>query len=163
MAGLLKLRKGDLKLNGISADDLSVASIRKQVGYLEQNAAIFNSSVRVNLKIAKPDATDDELISVLRSVSLWSMFSKREGLDTVVGERGVLISGGEAQRLALARALLADFTLILLDEPTANVDEAQSMSLVKELIKVAKGNQRMLVLITHDNKLAELADRKIEL
>ena len=163
MAGLLKLRMGDLKLNGISADDLSVASIRKQVGYLEQNAAIFNSSVRVNLKIANPDATDDELISVLRSVSLWSMFSKREGLDTVVGERGVLISGGEAQRLALARALLADFTLILLDEPTANVDEAQSMSLVKELIEVAKGNQRMLVLITHDNKLAELADRKIEL
>ncbi len=163
MAGLLKLRKGDLKLNGISADYYSVASIHKRVGYLEQNPAIFNSSVRVNLKIAKPDATDDELISVLRSVSLWSMFSKREGLDTFVGERGVLISGGEAQRLALARALLADFTLILLDEPTANVDEAQSMSLVKELIKVAKGNQRMLVLITHDNKLAELADRKIEL
>ncbi len=163
MAGLLKLRKGDLKLNGISADYYSVASIHKRVGYLEQNPAIFNSSVRVNLKIAKPDATDDELISVLRSVSLWSMFSKREGLETVVGERGVLISGGEAQRLALARALLADFTLILLDEPTANVDEAQSMSLVKELIKVAKGNQRMLVLITHDNKLAELADRKIEL
>ncbi len=163
MAGLLKLRKGDLKLNGISADHYSVASIHKRVGYLEQNPAIFNSSVRVNLKIAKPDATDDELISVLRSVSLWSMFSKREGLETVVGERGVLISGGEAQRLALARALLADFTLILLDEPTANVDEAQSMSLVKELIKVAKGNQRMLVLITHDNKLAELADRKIEL
>jgi ABC-type lipoprotein export system ATPase subunit len=63
----------------------------------------------------------------------------------------------------LARALLADFTLILLDEPTANVDEAQSMSLVKELIEVAKDKQGMLVLITHDNKLAELADRKIEL
>jgi ATP-binding cassette subfamily C protein CydC len=163
MAGLLKLRKGDLKLNGISADDLSVASIRKRVGYLEQNAAIFNASVRVNLKIANPDATDEELISILQGVSLWSMFSKREGLDTVVGERGVLISGGEAQRLALARALLADFTLILLDEPTANVDEAQSMSLVKEMIEAAKDNKRMLVLITHDYKLAELADRKIEL
>ena len=91
------------------------------------------------------------------------MVSKRDGLDTRVGERGVLISGGEAQRLALARALLANFNLIILDEPTANVDEAQSVQLISDFISIAKDNQRMMVLITHDLMLAKLADRRVEI
>lgn len=163
LARLLNLRGGELRLNGQSADDFSTSSIQKRVGYLEQNAVMFNASVRVNLQIAKPEATDDELVAVLQSVSLWSMFSKRDGLDTRVGERGVLISGGEAQRLALARALLANFNLFVLDEPTANVDEAQSVQLVSDFIAIAKDNQRMMVLITHDSTLAKLADRKVEI
>ncbi|MBP6043103.1 MAG: thiol reductant ABC exporter subunit CydC [Rhodoluna sp.] len=163
LARLLNLRGGELRLNGQSADDFSTSSIQKRVGYLEQNAVMFNASVRVNLQIAKPEATDDELVAVLQSVSLWSMFSKRDGLDTRVGERGVLISGGEAQRLALARALLANFNLFILDEPTANVDEAQSVQLVSDFIAIAKDNQRMMVLITHDSTLAKLADRKVEI
>lgn len=163
LARLLNLRGGELRLNGQLADDFSAASIHKRVGYLEQNAVMFNASVRVNLQIAKPEASDDELVAVLQRVSLWSMFSKRDGLDTRVGERGVLISGGEAQRLALARALLANFNLIILDEPTANVDEAQSVQLVSDFIAIAKDNQRMMVLITHDSTLAKLADRKVEI
>lgn len=163
LARLLNLRGGELRLNGQSADDFSAASIHKRVGYLEQNAVMFNASVRVNLQIAKPEASDDELVAVLQRVSLWSMFSKRDGLDTRVGERGVLISGGEAQRLALARALLANFNLFILDEPTANVDEAQSVQLVSDFIAIAKDNQRMMVLITHDSTLAKLADRKVEI
>lgn len=163
LARLLNLRGGELRLNGQLADDFSAASIHKRVGYLEQNAVIFNASVRVNLQIAKPEASDDELVAVLQRVSLWSMFSKRDGLDTRVGERGVLISGGEAQRLALARALLANFNLIILDEPTANVDEAQSVQLVSDFISIAKDNQRMMVLITHDSTLAKLADRRVEI
>ena len=163
LARLLNLRGGELRLNGQLADNFSAASIHKRVGYLEQNAVMFNASVRVNLQIAKPEASDDELVAVLQRVSLWSMFSKRDGLDTRVGERGVLISGGEAQRLALARALLANFNLIILDEPTANVDEAQSVQLVSDFISIAKDNQRMMVLITHDSRLAKLADRKVEI
>lgn len=163
LARLLNLRGGELRLNGQLADDFSAASIHKRVGYLEQNAVMFNASVRVNLQIAKPEASDDELVAVLQRVSLWSMFSKRDGLDTRVGERGVLISGGEAQRLALARALLANFNLIILDEPTANVDEAQSVQLVSDFIAIAKDNQRMMVLITHDSTLAKLADRSVEI
>lgn len=163
LARLLNLRGGELRLNGQLADDFSAASIHKRVGYLEQNAVMFNASVRVNLQIAKPEASDDELVAVLQRVSLWSMFSKRDGLDTRVGERGVLISGGEAQRLALARALLANFNLIILDEPTANVDEAQSVQLVSDFISIAKDNQRMMVLITHDSTLAKLADRRVEI
>ena len=163
LARLLNLRGGELRLNGQLADDFSAASIHRRIGYLEQNAVMFNASVRVNLQIAKPEATDDELIAVLERVSLWSMFSKRDGLDTRVGERGVLISGGEAQRLALARALLANFNLIILDEPTANVDEAQSVQLISDFISIAKDNQRMMVLITHDSTLAKLADRRVEI
>lgn len=163
LARLLKPRSGELVLNGRSADEFDSDSIRRRMGYLEQNPAIFNSSVRVNLAIAQPSASDEQMISVLSQVGLWEMFARREGLDTLVGDRGALISGGEAQRLALARALLADFDFIVLDEPTANVDELQSKQLVSDLLKAAKSKDRMVLLITHDAKLAKLAHKKIEI
>lgn len=163
MARLLKPRAGHILLNGRNAKEFSRESIRKQIGYLEQNAMVFATDVRTNLKIAQPQATDAELIDVLERVGLWSAFVNRAGLNTQVGEHGSLISGGEAQRLALARALLADFRLIVLDEPTANVDEAQGKKLVSDMLAAARSKQRMIVLITHDAKLAKLTDRIIKL
>jgi ATP-binding cassette subfamily C protein CydC len=75
---------------------------------------IFLGDVRANLVLAEPEATDAKLTSVLKEVGLWPMFELRQGLDTQLGDRGVLISGGEAQRLALARAILADFKVMIL-------------------------------------------------
>lgn len=163
MARLLKPRAGRILFNGRDANELNPESIRRQIGYLEQNAMIFATDVRNNLKIAKPLATDAELIEVLEQVGLWGAFANRTGLNTRVGEHGSLISGGEAQRLALARALLADFKLIVLDEPTANVDESQGKKLVSEMLAAARSKQRMILLITHDANLAKLADRIIGL
>ncbi|MEN9749924.1 MAG: hypothetical protein RL149_1002, partial [Actinomycetota bacterium] len=160
LSRLLKPRSGALMLNGRNADGFDSDSIRSRMGYLEQTATIFNSTVRVNLAIAKPSASDAQMIAVLSRVGLWSTFEMRNGLDTLVGERGALISGGEAQRLALARALLADFDLIVLDEPTANVDELQSKRLVSDLLDAARSENRMVLLITHDAKLAKLAEKK---
>jgi ATP-binding cassette subfamily C protein CydC len=159
LSRLLKPRSGALMLNGRNADGFDSDSIRSRMGYLEQTATIFNSTVRVNLAIAKPSATETQMIAVLSRVGLWSTFEMRNGLDTLVGERGALISGGEAQRLALARALLAEFDLIVLDEPTANVDELQSKRLVSELLDAARSEDRMVLLITHDAKLAKLAEK----
>jgi ATP-binding cassette subfamily C protein CydC len=91
------------------------------------------------------------------------MFSTRDGLETQVGENASLISGGEAQRLAFARALLANFDCIILDEPTASVDQAQAQALVQDLLKAAAAQRRILVLITHDVALAKLTDRTLEI
>ena len=163
LAGLLQPRSGALRINGQLASTFSEASIRLHIGYLEQSAVVFSTTVAANLRVAKPLATDEELIAVLNNVGLWSMFSTRDGLETQVGENASLISGGEAQRLAFARALLANFDCIILDEPTASVDQAQAQALVQDLLKAAAAQRRILVLITHDVALAKLTDRTLEI
>lgn len=163
LAGLLQPRSGALRINGQLASTFSEDSIRLHIGYLEQSAVVFSTTVAANLRVARPMAADHELIEVLRSVGLWSMFSTRDGLETQVGENASLISGGEAQRLAFARALLANFDCIILDEPTASVDQAQAQALVQDLLKAAAAQRRILVLITHDVALAKLTDRTLEI
>lgn len=163
LSRLLELRSGSYLINGKSIESFDADSVRKRIGYLEQTPTVFASTVRVNLAIAKPEATDEQMLQVLDKVGLAQMFDSREGLVTQVGERGALISGGEAQRLALARALLADFELIILDEPTANVDDAQSQKLIRDLLAAARDGKRMVLLITHDAKLAKLTDRTISI
>lgn len=153
---------GSYLINGIPADSFTSESLREKIGLIEQNPIIFNGSVRENLLIAKSSADEAELVSVLTRVGLWSMFSGREGLETQLGERGVLISGGEAQRLALARALLADFELLIMDEPTANVDKTMADGLVRDLLAAA-GMGKTVLLITHDADLGSLAQLSLKI
>ena len=156
----LELSSGSYQINGVDVAEYSQSSIRATFGLVEQNPTIFLGTVRANLLIARPMANDLELWSALRQVGLEGLFANRQGLDTELGERGVLISGGEAQRLALARALLANFQVLVLDEPTANVDQVSARNLVSDLLAAAKLNSnRGIVLITHDVQLAELADK----
>jgi ATP-binding cassette subfamily C protein CydC len=112
--------------------------------------------------LASEHATDEDLVSVLNRVGLWRTFSQRHGLDTLLGEKGSQISGGEAQRLAMARAMLRGFDFLILDEPTASVDEKQSLRLLKDLISSVSGEQALLI-ITHDKKIAKLANKVIAL
>lgn len=156
----LDLRSGSYQINGSDVADFSESSIRETIGLVEQDPKIFLGTVRANLLIANPKASDLELWNILNQVGLKILFANRQGLDTELGERGVLISGGEAQRLALARALLANFHVLVLDEPTANVDKDAAHNLVSDLLAAAKLNSnRAIVLITHDADLALLADR----
>lgn len=162
LLGFLNTRAGSLTINGKSISDFDPSSLRRVIGLVEQQPTIFVGSVRDNLLIAKPTASDDELLAVLDRVGLRATFETRESLNTELGERGVLISGGEAQRLGLARALLADFQVLILDEPTANVDQATALPLVRDLLAAA-GPQRTVLLITHDDALAEFTSRKVQL
>lgn len=158
----LGLQSGGYLINGNPIHEYSEDSIHRTIGLVEQDPNMFLGTVRDNLLLAKQDATNEEIWQVLQSVGLYETFSLRQGLETELGDRGVLISGGESQRLALARALLADFSVIILDEPTANVDQTSGIKLVSDLLKAAKEKpNRAVVLITHDSNLSAMADRQI--
>jgi ATP-binding cassette subfamily C protein CydC len=162
IARLIEPRAGEIALNGVPVSNFSESSFRSKVGYLEQTPTIFDGSLRANLLLASEHATDEDLVSVLNRVGLWRTFSQRHGLDTLLGEKGSQISGGEAQRLAMARAMLRGFDFLILDEPTASVDEKQSLRLLKDLISSVSGEQALLI-ITHDKKIAKLANKVIAL
>ncbi|MFM5905690.1 MAG: thiol reductant ABC exporter subunit CydC [Micrococcales bacterium] len=155
---------GEYQINEVSADQYDSDSIRARIGYIEQSPAIFMGTLRANLLIGKPNASDQELWQVLDRVDLAETFRQRDGLDTQVGERGVAVSGGEAQRIALARALLADFDVIVFDEPTSNVDTVTGQKLVRDLLSLAKQkSSRAVVLISHDPEHQGLVDQVIRL
>jgi len=140
---------GSYRLDGVEARTLAPAEVRRRVGLCEQRPWLFDDSIRQNLLFARTTATDDDLEAVLARVGLGEWAAKRGGLDARVGERGALVSGGQAQRIALARALLADFPVLIVDEPTANVDEEQGDRLVRDILVTAQEDGRAVLLISH--------------
>lgn len=150
-------RIGDVEARDISGDDL-----RRTVGLCEQSPYLFDESLRQNLLFARETARDDDLWDVLERVGLGTWARQRGGLDASLGERGALVSGGQAQRIALARALLAAFPVLVLDEPTAGVDPAASDALLTDLLG-AVGADRAVVLISHVSVPAGLVDREVRL
>jgi ATP-binding cassette subfamily C protein CydC len=151
LSGLLKPAGGTYLINGKPAERYSAGSVSARIGYLEQTPVVFMGSLRTNLLIAASEATDEELWAVLERVNLARVFRSREGLDTELGERGVAISGGEAQRMALARALLTRFDVLVFDEPTANVDPATAEQLWTDILGALKSDSSMMgIFISHD-------------
>ena len=140
---------GSYRLDGVEARTLAPAEVRSRVGLCEQRPWLFDDSIRQNLLFARESATDADLLAVLARVGLGAWAAGRGGLDARVGERGALVSGGQAQRIALARALLADFPVLIVDEPTANVDEAQGDELVRDILITAREDGRAVLLISH--------------
>lgn len=162
LSNFLNPRRGHFHINRQDASLFSESSLRKRIGLLEQSPYIFDGSLKDNLLLANESSSDDELKNALVKVKLWSTFADRGGLDCKLGENGVLISGGEAQRLAMARALIADFDVLILDEPTANVSPVQSQSLIKDFLEFVQ-NGKIMVLITHDQELAKLVSRVVKI
>ncbi|MET9606449.1 thiol reductant ABC exporter subunit CydD [Streptomyces sp. NPDC006512] len=134
---------GGTDVRGLDGDD-----VRRMVGLCAQDAHLFDSSVRENLRLARPGASEEELREALAAARLleWAE-GLPDGLDTLVGEHGERISGGQRQRLALARALLADFPVLVLDEPAEHLDLATADALTADLLAATEG--RTTVLITH--------------
>lgn len=140
--------EGSYRVRGVEARELRGADVRATVGLCEQQPHLFDSDLRQNLKFARDTASDGELLAVLDRVGLGAWTAARGGLDEPVGEHGALVSGGQAQRIALARAILADFPLVILDEPTAGVDRALADRLLTDLLGAIPA-ERAVILITH--------------
>ena len=140
---------GSYTIGGVDVRELDPDAVRTIVGLCEQSPHIFDDSIRQNLLFARDDATDDELVAVLARVGLSEWTAERGGLDARVGEKGALVSGGQAQRIALARALLAEFPVLVLDEPTANVDGDRADALLADLLHGAADAHRTVILISH--------------
>ena len=139
---------GTVTLNGIDIRSFAADDLRRTVGLCEQDAHVFDSTLEANLRLAKPDATDRELRAALARARLlaWTD-SLPQGLRTPVGEHGARLSGGQRQRLALARVLLADFPVVILDEPAEHLDEETADELTRDLLGAVAG--RTVLLITH--------------
>lgn len=148
---------GGTPVGRIAADDLRLA-----VGLCEQRPMLFDETIRQNLLFARDTATDAELEKSLERVGLGPWLREHGGLDARVGERGALVSGGQAQRIALARALLREFPVLVLDEPTAGVDPAASDALLTDLLR-AVPDDRAVVLISHVSVPDGLVDRIVRL
>jgi ATP-binding cassette subfamily C protein CydC len=153
---------GSYRIGGVEARDISGDDLRLTVGLVEQDPYLFDESLRQNLLFARDTATDADLEAALRRVGLDGWAAERGGLDAPVGDRGALVSGGQAQRIALARALLHDFPVLVLDEPTAGVDPAASDALLVDLLGAVPGD-RAVVLISHVEVPAALVDRTVRI
>lgn len=139
---------GIVRLGGVDIRSLDREGLRSQIGYVEQDAPVLAGSIRQNLTLATPDATDEQCVDVLHAVNLTEVLERNPlGLDAPVGEDGVMLSGGERQRLAIARALLAAPPILLLDESTSSLDGLNEQLLRKAIDAVAEN--RTLIVIAH--------------
>lgn len=152
---------GRVLVAGRDTAGLNPAALRSAIGYVEQEAAVLAGTVRENLQLVAEDATDGECWHVLEQVGLDVPLRERGGLDTVLGERGMTLSGGQRQRLALARMLLADAPLLLLDEPTSAVDSMNEQLILDALATASRG--RSVVVIAHRLSTVTDADQIIVL
>jgi thiol reductant ABC exporter CydC subunit len=154
--------EGSVSLDGRDLRSLRQEDVRRTFALAGQEAHVFDSTVRENLRLARPQATDDELRQALARARLadW-VATLPDGLDTLVGEDGARLSGGQRQRLVVARALLADAPVLLLDEPTAHLDPPTAEALVRDVLDAADG--RSVLLITHRPEGLDLVDRVVTL
>ncbi|MGW1894686.1 ABC transporter ATP-binding protein [Streptomyces sp. NPDC002004] len=150
--------EGTVRIGGTDVRDVSAASLRATLGMVTQDGHLFHDSVRANLLLARPGATDDELWDVLRRARLDDLVRELpDGLDTVVGERGYRLSGGERQRMTIARLLLARQRVVVLDEATAHLDNTSEAAVQEALAEALQG--RTAVVIAHRLSTVRAADQ----
>lgn len=156
-------RQGSIQLDGVDYREMETEDVRSRFALVNQSTELFNESVAYNIRYGRPEATDDEVLAVSKAAHAHEFISTvlEEGYETNVGQNGSRLSGGQRQRIALARALLCDPEILILDEATSQID-MQSEQLIRESLAEHLG-ERTLIIITHREKLLELADEVYQL
>jgi len=149
---------GVIRFDGVAEEDLTLEWIREQIALVPQDPFLFYGTIADNLRMAKESATDEELIAALAAAELKDFIDESpDGLDTKVGDQGMALSGGQAQRLAIARALLKDAPIVILDEPTSQIDVETEALLNRALERLCAS--KTVLLIAHRLSTIEQADR----
>ncbi len=155
---LYDVTQGSIKVDGVDIREITLASLRNEIGVVTQDSHMFHDTIEANLRYAKPGATLEEIIAACEAAQIWSFIaSLPNGLDTVVGERGHRLSGGEKQRLAIARLLLKAPSIVILDEATAHLD-SENEALVQAALEVALVG-RTSIVIAHRLSTIQKADQ----
>lgn len=153
---------GSLSFDGVDFRDLRVDDVRKRVALVNQHTELFNNTVAYNIRYGRPEATDEEVEAAARQAHAHEFITNvlADGYETPVGANGSKLSGGQRQRIALARAILCDPEILILDEATSQID-MQSEQAIRESLAEHRGT-RTMIIITHREKLLEIADRAFE-
>jgi ATP-binding cassette, subfamily B, bacterial len=160
LVGLYRPRSGEIYFDGIPGDQIDLDGLRARIGFVTQDTQLFSGTIRENLLFVRPSASDDECLDVLRKAACDSLLARAaQGLDTVIGEGGVKVSGGEKQRLSIARALLRHPHLLVFDEATSSLDSLTEEGIVETIRDVATTSGAMTVLIAHRLSTILHADR----
>ena len=150
LVGLYRPQSGHICYNQTAEDEVEIDGLRESIGFVTQDAQLFSGSIRENLLFVQPNATDAECMDVLRQASVQSLLARAErGLDTVIGEGGVKVSGGEKQRLSIARALLRKPQLLVFDEATSSLDSLTEEEISQTIRSVAASRDAITILIAH--------------
>ena len=150
LVGLYPPKSGSILYNGFPSEVIDLDRFRERIGFVTQDAQLFSGTIRENLKFVSPDATDAECLDVLHKAAAHSLLARAEnGLDTIIGEGGVKVSGGEKQRLSIARALLRRPQLLVFDEATSSLDSLTEEEISRTMRDVASDRAVMTILIAH--------------
>ena len=160
LVGLYQPQQGSIHYNGIAADRIEPEKLREQIGFVTQDTQLFSGTIRENLLFVRPDATDAECLEVLRRAAADSLLARADkGLDTLIGEGGVKVSGGEKQRLSIARALLRKPRLLVFDEATSSLDSITEEEITSTIRDVGQKADVITILIAHRLSTIMHADR----
>jgi ATP-binding cassette subfamily B protein len=160
LVGLYPPKQGEILYNGLSSHVIDLDRLRERIGFVTQDSQLFSGTIRENLLFVRPDATDVECLDVLHKAAANSLLARADnGLDTVIGEGGVKVSGGEKQRLSIARSLLRRPHLLVFDEATSSLDSLTEEEISRTMRDVASDRGVMTILIAHRLSTIMHADR----
>ncbi len=160
LVGLYSAPTGEITYNGVSSTEIDKEELQQQLGFVTQDTQLFSGTIKENLLFVKPDATDDEINEALNKASCTNLIARSEnGIDTVIGEGGMKLSGGEKQRLSIARALLRHPRLMVFDEATSALDSLTEEAISNTIREITDKKEHITVLIAHRLSTIMHADR----
>jgi ATP-binding cassette subfamily B protein len=160
LVGLYQPVIGEVAYNGVSSKEIDLDQLREKIGFVTQDTQLFSGTIRENLQFVRPNATDEECLSVMEQAACQTLLARADkGLDTVIGEGGVKVSGGEKQRLSIARALLRRPDILVFDEATSSLDSLTEEEITATIREVSDHTNHLTILIAHRLSTIRHADR----